>query len=126
MLSRLHRAWLLTHAAALCLTAAGACGRASEVEPTDECPPRPAGCPSCGDVLAGTDGACPAAICYQNPAPPARCQPWADVNSCGRARCWGEADCGHGSTFEAPRTAACEACLERACDEALVACEDAP
>jgi hypothetical protein len=36
MLARLHHVWLLTHAALLCLTTAGACGTASEVEP-----PRP-------------------------------------------------------------------------------------
>lgn len=126
MPGRSHHAFLLTYTAILCLFASGSCGKAAEVTPPEECPPRPAGCPSCWEVYLGTDGAHPAAICYQNPAPPERCQPWGTLEACGRAACWGDADCGPGSTFEAPRLASCTACLERACGEAVALCEDAP
>ncbi len=119
--------FLLTNALALCLTTSGACGHPAEVEPPPaECPVRPAGCPSCGDVYAGTDGAHPAAICYQNPAPPERCQPWSLLEACGRAACWGPADCGEGATFEAPRLANCTACIERACPAEVKMCGAAP
>lgn len=102
------------------------CGVAATVDGDGVCPPRPEGCPSCWEVYLGTDGAHPAQICYMNPGLPEHCQPFGNVEACGRAACWGAADCGVGNTFEAPRTAACSACLEQHCFREIEMCEAAP